>query len=98
MKIATIQFAPELGNLTVTIERLKPLLAQAGDADIVVLPELANSGYNFSNRQMAWENAEPTTNSKFVQFLMEACQQYNFTVATGFAERESEKLYNSHYL
>ncbi len=95
MKIAAIQFEPELGNLSATIERLQPLLQQANDADMVVLPELTNSGYNFTNKKMAWDNAESADNSQFVRFLIAMCRQYNFTVATGFAERENDKLYNS---
>ncbi len=95
MKIAIIQFAPELGNLSGTINRLKPLLQQAAGTDIVVLPELANSGYNFTSRQMARENAEVVEESEFVRFLIAMCQKYGFTIATGFSERENNNLYNS---
>lgn len=98
MKIAILQFAPELGNLPATIEHLKPLFHKAANADIVVLPELANSGYNFTSKKQAWESAESTKNSVFLRFLTATCQQYNFIIATGFAERDNNKLYNSSLL
>lgn len=95
MKLAIIQFAPVLGNLDATIERLSLLFEKVDGADLVVLPELANSGYNFENREQALSLSEEIKSSKFLIFLKESCAQFNFTVATGFSERDDEKLYNS---
>ena len=95
MKIAIIQFAPTFGDLYATIESLKPLLEKVKDADLVILPELANSGYNFESMEQAVELSESVEESTFLQFLEYACHAFKFTVATGFSERDGEDLYNS---
>lgn len=46
MKIACLQVAPEIGKIDENIARTNKLLedAQAGDFDLLVLPELALTG------------------------------------------------------
>lgn len=95
MKIALIQFAPVFGDLKSTIESLKDLLFKAREADIVVLPELANSGYHFDSKDQAFSLSETIEESIFLDFIIESCLQYNFTLATGFLEKEGDELYNS---
>lgn len=95
MKIALIQFAPAFGDLKSTIECLKELFYKVREADLVVLPELANTGYNFDSRKQAFELSETIKESVFLDFIKTSCLQYNFTLATGFSEKEGNKLYNS---
>ena len=95
MKIALIQFEPVFGDLKSTIESLKVLLFRAKEADLVVLPELANTGYNFDSREEAFGQSETVKDSVFLDFIQESCLQYNFTVATGFSEKDGDQLYNS---
>ena len=95
MKVAAIQFAPVLGDLDATIARLRPLLEKAAPADLVVLPELANSGYAFASREEAWSFSETTHESKFLAFLSEECRKHRFAIATGMNERSGDHLFNS---
>ncbi|GET32249.1 apolipoprotein N-acyltransferase [Prolixibacter bellariivorans] len=95
MKIATVQFAPVLGNLDATIAKLRRLLEEAATADLVVLPELANSGYAFSSREEARSLSENVGESNFLSFLTEECWKHHFAIATGFNERDGDKLFNS---
>ncbi|RUT78493.1 nitrilase-related carbon-nitrogen hydrolase [Ancylomarina longa] len=95
MKIAVIQFAPAFGNLNATIEKLKVLFLQAKGADLIVLPELANSGYNFESKLQAMEFSETAEESIYLEFLQKQCKEYNFVIASGFLEREAVDLYNS---
>jgi len=97
MRIANIQFAPALLDLQATIGRLDRLLCKAQKADLVVLPELANSGYNFSSREEAFSVAEPIFKSLFLSFLQMKCIEHSFHVVTGFNELDEEdgKIYNS---
>jgi predicted amidohydrolase len=94
MRIATIQFAPLLGNVEATIERLARLLAQAAGAHLVVLPELCNSGYNFQSKEQAWSTSE-ALDGPFVRFLASTCHTHSFYVVSGLNERDGDSLYNS---
>lgn len=98
MKLSIVQFEPKFGDLLQTIEKLKSLLKKAKEADLVVLPELANTGYNFDSKEQALNLSETINESVFLAFLMDACREYQFSVATGFSEKEGEKLYNSSVL
>ena len=95
IKAGFIQFRPELGNQEANIKKLKSLIPLAKDADLIVLPELANSGYNFISKEQAFENAEETNNSIFIEFLAEEARKYNLNIVAGINEREESKLYNS---
>jgi len=95
MKIAAIQFSPVFGNSEKNIEKLKPFLEKAKDVDLIVLPELANSGYNFKDKNETFELSEEPENSAFVGLLTGFCKENNSAVVTGFNERDSSKIYNS---
>jgi predicted amidohydrolase len=95
IKVGFIQFSPPLGEREECIRRLEPLLGLCRGADLVVLPELCNSGYNFPSREAAWNSSEVVERSEFIRFLEEKCQQLGMHVASGFCEREGENLYNS---
>ncbi len=95
IKAGFIQFRPELGNQNANIENIKALMPLAKNADLIVLPELANSGYNFFSKKHALENAGEINNSSFISFLIDEARKYNLNIVAGFNEREGEKLYNS---
>lgn len=95
MKIGCIQFSPTLGDLTTTITDLETLFPQSQGADLIVLPELCNSGYNFADRQQAWDTSEPIAESRFLAFLQEKSLQLGTAIITGFNERDGDDLYNS---
>jgi predicted amidohydrolase len=95
MKIGFIQFAPVLGDTEATIRKLDRLLPLGADADLLVLPELCNSGYNFRSHEEAWQTSEEVENSVFVRYLESACRQHNCHVVSGFNERDGAHLYNS---
>ncbi len=48
MKIGYVQFKPEFGKPEENIARIKDLIS-GKEFDLLVFPELANSGYLFSN-------------------------------------------------
>ncbi len=95
MKIAIIQFEPLLGKLKQTMSKLSSLLSTCKDADLIILPELANSGYNFNSKEEALEYSEDLKNSEFVNFLIENVKKLNAGIVAGINERDGEKLYNS---
>ena len=68
-KIGYIQFQPVLGEVNTNIEQMNALLPKASSADLIVLPELANTGYNFSTREEIFACSEEISKSNFVEFL-----------------------------
>ena len=95
MKIGCIQYCPILGNIPATINKLESLLPRAGDIDLLVLPELANSGYNFTSQKQALESSEEVSDSQFLNFLADHCKKNQSYIVTGLNERFDDKLYNS---
>lgn len=95
INVATVQFAPLLGKPFETRQILKELLDSLQPVDLVVLPELANSGYNFSSRDQAVELSEEISNSPFLKMLKEQAKKMNCSIVTGLCERMNAKLFNS---
>lgn len=94
-KIGYIQLAPVLGDLGATIRKIDEILNQVISADILVLPELCNSGYNFMSYEQAWKTSEEIECSLFIQYLEDICKKNNFFIVSGFNERYRDVLYNS---
>ena len=95
VKIGFVQFAPALGDLQGTMEKIDTLIHHGNAANILVLPELCNSGYNFNSYEQAWQTSEEIEKSVFVRHLKSKCKQFNLHIVSGFNERDNEVLYNS---
>jgi predicted amidohydrolase len=98
IKAGFIQFAPILGRPAGTLEIVRSLIEGVAAADLVVLPELANSGYNFISAKQAYQLAEQESKSEFIDFLVAFARQKNLNIVTGFNERSGKDLYNSSLL
>ncbi len=95
IKAAFIQFVPYFGDLNKTIILLDKLIDKSKSADLLVLPELTNSGYNFNSKEQAFQLAESIKNSKFIRFLHDKCRRHDLYIVSGFNEIDDGKLYNS---
>jgi len=94
MKVGYYQFSPEFGEPSQNLKRIRTALLEV-EADIIVLPELAFTGYYFKDREELRSMAEDISESSIVESLTNLCKENDFYVVTGFAEREKNKLYNS---
>jgi len=94
-KIGYVQFAPALGDLDATLARLEALAPAWKGAALIVLPELCNSGYRFTSREMARTTSENLADSKFVRFLEAECRRNRLYIASGMNEQEGEHGYNT---
>jgi len=94
MKVGYYQFSPEFGKPLQNLERIHKALSGVS-ADIIVLPELALTGYYFENRQELLSLAEDVSESSTVESLATLCGDNDVYLVTGFAEKERDKLYNS---
>ncbi|UCD74261.1 MAG: hypothetical protein JSV91_10770 [Phycisphaerales bacterium] len=95
MKLAVIQFCPAFCDREESKRRLDPLIDSCRGADLIVLPELSNSGYNFKSREEAISCAEPVDSGPFLDHLTKKCGELDCEIVAGFAERAGDRLYNS---
>lgn len=95
MKVGYVQFRPLLGQPEANHERLAELIPKAADADLLVLPELANSGYNFTSQQEADQTAESADNGPFVLFLTEMAARHDLHIVAGLNESDGDKRFNT---
>jgi N-carbamoylputrescine amidase len=96
-RVACIQFEPHVGAKAANVARSLELIGEAAErgANLVVLPELCNSGYVFKSRAEAFELAEPIPDGPTSQQWMRIAHERNLYVVAGIAERKGESLFNS---
>jgi predicted amidohydrolase len=85
---------PKLLRVDENVDRALRLL-ERNPADLMVLPELFNTGYNFSNRHEIEKVAERIPGGYTSQRLLEASRDPNMTIVAGIAERRGTSFYNS---
>jgi predicted amidohydrolase len=97
LNISCIQFEPVIGEVAANLDRAFALVrrAAAGGSRLVVLPELANSGYVFDTMEEARRLAEPVPDGPSAQAFIDLSRELGIHLVTGIAEREGEHLYNS---
>ncbi|CAI8693434.1 nitrilase family protein [Burkholderia pyrrocinia] len=95
--IACVQMEPRIGaaqyNLAVALERIET--AARNGAALIVLPELANSGYVFEDRDEALALAEPVPDGPTARAFEAIARRLNVHIVSGIAERDGARLYNS---
>ncbi|CBY01150.1 hypothetical protein IAQ61_012032 [Plenodomus lingam] len=100
MKVACLQFAPEVGKVQSNIERAEKLLQSThipSDLDWLVLPELAFSGYNFHSLEEIQPFLEPTTSGVSTQWAIQIAKHYYCHVTVGYPEIATNETPKSHY-
>ncbi len=94
MKIGFVQFCPIFGKKEENLGKVEKLI-QKEEADLLVLPELFNTGYLFSDREELESLTEKIPEGKTCRFLLEICKQRKMSLVFGMAEKYKDKLYNS---
>ncbi len=94
-RVTVLQFSPVLGDIEANIRQITRLLAANQGSDLYVLPELASSGFNFTDRNHAMSVAESIDDSRFIDALEELCARYQCYIASGINEREGDLLFNT---
>ena len=102
MIVACAQYAIRDGDLETNLQRSVRAIREAANigAALVVLPELANSGCDFSSREQALKLAEEVGETEensgpTLRAWREAAEESGVSVVGGFLEREGGSLYNS---
>jgi len=95
--VACIQMKPVVAAKDANVQRSLALIAKAAaqGARLVVLPELANSGYVFADRAEAFGLAEEIPEGPTSRAWIDAARRHDLIIVAGIAEREGAALYNA---
>lgn len=97
LAVASIQMEPRVGRKGESLAHSVDLIerAAAQGANLVVLPELANTGYVFASRAEALALAESVPDGSCTQVWMDVARRCNVHIVAGIAERAGDRLYNT---
>lgn len=95
--VASIQMEPRIGHKDGNLAHSVRLIEQAAahGASLVVLPELANTGYVFASRAEAFALAESVPDGPSTHAWGEVARRCGLHIVAGIAERAGNRLYNS---
>ncbi|MFQ5825169.1 MAG: nitrilase-related carbon-nitrogen hydrolase [bacterium] len=94
LKVGFYQFRPLFGQVKRNLIKVANALRQAS-ADLIVLPELAFTGYYFKDRNETKALAECPEHSSTIECLIALCRERDFYLVAGFAEKRLDKCFNS---
>jgi predicted amidohydrolase len=95
--LRAFRWRPRVGQKAANVAKSLELIETAArnGAKLVVLPELANSGYVFESREEAFTLAEQMPGGPTTEAWSKAAGELGLTIVAGIAEREGSTLYNS---
>ena len=94
MKIGFVQTDPLFGDVSGNLETVKNLVA-GEKADLIVLPELFSTGYQFKDVEEALNLSEPIPDGPTTRFLIDLAKDTGAIFVAGIAERENNSIHNS---
>jgi predicted amidohydrolase len=94
MKVGYYQFRPLFGKVRHNLDKVVRKLSGV-NADLMVLPELAFTGYYFKDRSEVRALAEEPAKSGTVTALAALCRNKKMHLVTGFAEKAGDRYFNS---
>lgn len=94
MKVAVYQFAPDFGEKENNVKRIENVIHKT-DADLVVLPELCTTGYQFVSRAEVESLCEPIPEGNTVQKLEQTARSKGCFIVAGIGEKAGNVFYNS---
>jgi predicted amidohydrolase len=97
--LSAVQFEPRIGYKEENVKRSIGLINEAADkgANLIVLPEMCNTGYMFNTRAEAFEVAEKIPEGPTTKAWMKAANDRNVYVVAGIGElaEDGNSCYNS---
>lgn len=97
IKVAACQIEPHVGDKDYNLKKMIQCIDDAANqgATVIVLPELANSGYIFNSRAEAFSLAEPVPGGPTTDLLIKKAKERNLYICSGIDELDGKVLYNS---
>lgn len=94
MKVGYYQFDPVFGDVARNLDRVVKKLSSVR-CDLMVLPELFASGYQFVSKEEVAALAEPVPGGATAKRLCELARERSMHLVAGLPERDGNRLYNS---
>ncbi|MGU3388450.1 nitrilase family protein [Methylobacterium sp. D53M] len=97
IRVSCIQFEPEFGAVDANVARASDLVraAAAEGGRLIVLPELASTGYVFESAAEAAALAEPVPDGPTTRAWAALAAELGVHIVAGIAESAGETLYNA---
>src|SRR3954452_8237730 len=94
LTVASIQMSAVIHDVSANLRQADELLRQAhqGGAELVVLPEMFNTGYALCPDYQPYAEA---LDGPTLQLLRARSRQWQLTIAAGFVERDGHHLYDA---
>ncbi|HEX7880296.1 MAG TPA: nitrilase-related carbon-nitrogen hydrolase [Candidatus Eisenbacteria bacterium] len=97
MRVGFVQYEPVFGEVAANLAAIETAVEAAGRADLMVLPELATTGYNFATVEEAEALSEPVPGPS-TERLAALARRLETWLVVGIAEAAGGKRYNSSVL
>lgn len=94
VRIGFVQMRVSFGKVEKNIERGMKIALSLKEPDLIVFPELFNTGYAFLDRREVLKLSEDL-NGKTVKAILDLSREVGSCVVAGIAEREEERVFNS---
>ncbi|MEY4705064.1 MAG: hypothetical protein RL042_1266 [Nitrospirota bacterium] len=94
MRVGYFQFAPVFGEVSHNLDKVVETLDRV-DADLIVLPELCASGYQFLSQQETLTLSESVPDGPTTQRLIDLAKRRKMVIVAGLPERAGAVCYNS---
>ncbi|MCA9470771.1 MAG: acyltransferase [Nitrospirales bacterium] len=94
MKIGYYQYCPQFGQVNDNLDAVTARL-ESVECDLLVLPELAMSGYQFCSGEEVAHLAESVPNGVTTRRLSELAKKRNCHIVAGLPEEQAGKFFNS---
>ncbi|MBS1261543.1 MAG: (R)-stereoselective amidase [Calditrichaeota bacterium] len=95
--VGYIQFQPEFGEVKKNLDKAEEFIRSVPDADLLVLPELITTGYEFLDRDEVARYAEPFNGGPTARRMAKLAREFKTTLVIGFPEKDTRhnRLFNS---
>lgn len=94
MRVGFYQFNPIFGEVKQNLDTVFNRLMKV-EADLIVLPELCMSGYQFTSKEEVTVLAEEVPHGPTTQRLIALARERSMVIVAGLPERDGAYLYNS---
>ena len=94
MRVGYFQFDPVFGAVARNLDHVSARLGQV-DADLIVLPELFATGYQFVSQEEVFQLAEPVPDGATTKRLADMAARRGMTIVAGLPELDGRRCFNS---